>query len=1078
MKRTITRLALVAACLVGGFAALGALAHWLVDLDALVQEQLARQLPEVEESLGRPIQVGDVSTRFFPTLGATIREVRVGPAADDADGASPLEIGGVGFDLDLWGAIASWGQEVKIREVFLEGVRVHVERREDGTLSIADLLDRPSDEEDADETEGVSPETLELLERLGLDVFRVSDARVQLVDHTAPGGPVTHVIDRIDFRAGDLRLGGTVDVRLQAAVFAQQQNLDLAFAVGPIPADLRFDGLPPVRDLRARVQALDLAPASAFLPAELEAGGFEADLRLPALAPGAPAQLQGHVAVQGLRFAGGQATDVRLDADLQADLEKLGVRIDTLRLRVGAAEVVASGALHDLGEAPRFENFLVRSKNLDPADLLAAFPQAAEGLPAGSRVAGPAALEVRASGSAQRQTLAGSLDLGQVDIHLPGLLAKARGTPFALRIDGDFSSTGARLRQARLQLDEVDLEVSGEVRDFGAPTYDFVIGARPFSMDRLARLIPEAAAQMQEAQVKAQGKGSLSGHIKGKPGEISANLGFALREMELDLPDTTLRGALEARAYVQGDPAGRLQAGLRIDGGDSVIRIPGVLNKAASTPLLLDVVADKRGERIDFTRATLRLAELEVHGKGALGAEGAALDLELQPLDLAKLATTVPAIPAERVAGAHVEGALRLQGDPAAPATMVAELRRFAMKMAGSDLQATATIRNFEAPRIEADLQSRFLDLDALLPEEEDETAEAAEREDDPSLRAISAVARFDLQRVRLRERILENLRGRLVLEDGVFRIEEGHFGLYGGRVDAAGTEMTIWRGALPFHARLNAKGVDVGRLLVGESARTPLLTGSGNLHLDLAGEGFSVDALAESLSGGWNLGLLGGRISTAPITSSILGGLAELPGITPQRLASEGDLRDLLAEFVVEGGRMNLRQPLRMELDGSRVELGGAVGVVGDLFLDGKYFLSPAVVSRVTGGRCRPESEMAVPLRIGGSMADPSISTEGGGLVAAVARTCLAAEAREAIGRMTGGAVQQAVDELDARREAARQEAEAAAAAARADAERKAEEARQKARDEAERARREAESKAKEKARDAGDSLRKKLGF
>src|SRR5690606_14356042 len=119
------------------------------------------------------------------------------------------------------------------------------------------------------------------------------------------------------------------------AAFASRKNVDLSLAVGPIPEDLRVDGLLPLRDVRARIDGLDLAPARAWLPADLEAGVISADLRIPRLAPGEAADVDGHLAVAGLRFAGGEPVDVRLEADLVADLQKLDAEIDALRLRVG-----------------------------------------------------------------------------------------------------------------------------------------------------------------------------------------------------------------------------------------------------------------------------------------------------------------------------------------------------------------------------------------------------------------------------------------------------------------------------------------------------------------------------------------------------------------------------------------------------------------------------------------------------------------------------------------------------------------------------------------------------------------------
>src|SRR5690606_37830853 len=219
---------------------------------------------------------------------------------------------------------------------------------------------------------------------------------------------------------------------------------------------------------------------------------------------------------------------------------------------------------------------------------------------------------------------------------VPGTFAKPRATPFALRVEGDFSETTAALRKANLRLDELDVDLTGTVRDFAAPTYDFSLAARPFSVDRLVRLLPQAAEQMRAANVRAGGKGSMSGHMKGSPGKLSANFDLGLREIDLELPDTTVRGAVQMRVFANGDPAGKLQAGLRLDAADSVIRIPETLQKEAATPFVIDVFAERDGGRLGFQKFDVRLAELQLAAKGSIGGSGSALEVTLLPLDLEK----------------------------------------------------------------------------------------------------------------------------------------------------------------------------------------------------------------------------------------------------------------------------------------------------------------------------------------------------------------------------------------------------------------------------------------------------------
>ena len=1073
MKRLLTWAAAVAASLAVLFVVASALAWWLLDVDALVREQVAAFEPTIEAQVGRDVDLGEVSTRFFPTLGAEIEGIRVA----GAEGSAPLlQVRSAGFDLDLLGAILSFGEQVSISAVYLDGLEVELVREKDGSLSIADILAHraaTAKEEPAAEDEGLDPAVVELLGRVDIGEIRLADATIRLVDRAAGETPITSVVQKIDLRASGVKLGETLRFHLQAAAFADERNVDLQAAVGPIPADLVFEGMLPLRDVRARIRKLDLGPALPYLPLDLRAAVVSADFKLPRLSPNEPAKLEGYVAVDGLHFEGGKPTDVRLDADLVADLQKMGATIQALRLSLGKAEIAASGALHDLGGTPRFENFVVRSGNLDLRAILDAFPMAADSLPPGTTVDGHATFELRASGTAAQQNLGLTVDLGEVDLLVPGTFAKPRATPFSLRVEGDFSESAAALRKANLRLDELDVDLTGTVSDFAAPTYDFSLAARPFSVDRLVRLLPQAAEQLRAANVRAGGKGSMSGHLKGSPGKLSANFDLGLQEIDLELPDTTVRGAVQMRVFANGDPAGKIQAGLRLDAGDSVIRIPETLQKEASTPFVIDVFAERDGERLGFQKFDVRLAELQLAAKGSIGGSGSALEVTLLPLDLEKLASTIPAIPAEKVRAGRVEGAVRVTGNPSQPASLVVDLHRFALQLGGSDLAATATIRNLEAPEVQARLTSRFLDLDELsppAPEGEEAAPAEVEREDDPSLKALQVAATFQLDRVRMRKRMLENVRGRLTLRDGVLKVEETTFGLYGGTVRATGTEAAIWKGAMPFKARLAAENVDVARLVAGEFDTKDLLSGKANLDVQLDGEGFDMDALEQHLTGGWNFALQDGRLSVGSITSAVLGGVGLPPGVEKKKLADEGQLRDLLASFAVEKGKMNLTRPLRMQLDGSRVELGGAVGIGGDLFLDGNYFVTPQQVSRLTGGRCSIEKEAAVPLKVGGPATKPSVQPDAKALGVLLAKGCLSGEAKAVVGKLTGGAAAEAEKKIE----------DAAAQAKSQIDEAKAETQRQidEAKAEVERKRKEAEAEAKKKAEEEAKKLKKRCGF
>lgn len=1072
MKRTLQLLAIGLASLAVLFVGASALAYWLLDVDALVQQAIDEQKPGIEKQLGRKVEIGSVHTRFFPTLGATLGGIAVAPAEGAPEGESPLlSIDRMGFDLDLWGALISLGSRVELASIYLDGMKVEIVRRADGSLSIADLLDRPSAPSEED-SGGLDPELAELLARIRIDEIRLGGAQIRLVDQV-PATPRVHEVQKIDLRLDNVGLGRTLGVKFSAAAFQERPNVSFGAKIGPIPADLQIEGLLPMEDVRLSVEGLDLAPLAAWVPG-VEAGMVHANWDIPSLKPNAPTEVKGKLAVAGLKLPGGRPTDLNTDADVGIDLRSLDLDVRRLDLGLGTIRITAAGGLRDLGGVPRFESFSIKSPNFDPGEIFALYPEALASLPAGSRITGPIAIDLVASGTATEQTASLKVDASRLDVLLPGTFQKPVGTALGFEVDGDFNASVANLKKARFLLDELDLSATGTLRDFDRPTFDFTLSAAPFSFDRLVRLLPQAAEQLAASGTTASGKGSLSGHLKGSLQNVDADLSLALQGLSLDLPDTEVRGDVQVKVFAKGAPEGDLKAGLLVDAGPSVIRIPGLLDKAAATPLLFDLAVDKSGQRVRFERFDAHLADAKLTASGALDLSGgdSALQFRLLPLDLEGLARTVPALPKEKLQGGRLSLGLKVQGDPLRSETVSVALEDFDLKIGRSQIKARATVKNLSAPDIVAHVESPFLDVDEWMPPESEQTekAEGAEREDDPSLKALRAVATFEVKKAIVTGRTLEDLRGRMVLRDGIIHVEEARFGVYDGTVRAAGTEIEFWKGRMPFKARLVVQNVDVARLVAGEFETVDLVSGRANFDLSLDGEGFDKASLEESLSGGWSLSLLQGKLSGADISRAVLGGLADLPGLQPQRLASDGDLRDLMTSFQVENGKMNLRKPLTLSLDGNRVELGGAVGIAGDLFLEGTYWVSPQMLSKVTGGRCQVAAPAAVPLKISGSPTKPEIRPDGKAVALTLAKGCLAGKVTEAVDRLVGqGASERIEDAASAAKQkldAARDDAERKAAEARAETERLAAEARAEADRKAQQAKDAARKKAEEEAK------------
>jgi len=1058
--------------LVGGSAAV----YYLVGFDRLANEAIAKAKPQIEESLGRTIRVGEVQTGFFPTLSVHVPEV----AIEGAEGEPPLlSLSSVDVEVALWQAIFTLGKKLEIRDIRLREPRIVILRRADGSLSIDDLL---AEGEAAPEEE--SGEQAALPEGFRIGRIRVESGALYLVDaERIQAGDLSasalSYVEAIDLLVENLGLGERVEVDLSLAALAKQKNFRMAFEVGPL-GTLPPESLPPLRDLRLEADAIELRSVGAFLGEAgrpLEEARLTANLAIPSLAPGAPIRVDGGMALERVRMEGGTPFDLRSTVKAEADLEAGDVTIESLLVDLGGMRLRAQGSIHSATTLPRFEGFEIRSEAIRLETILALLPQLRSSLPEGARAEGPLHLEVIGSGDAASQDVRARIDLGDADLLLPGTLAKPKGTPLALLADVGLVQGGAVVRELRLRAAELDLGVSGKVHEFDPPTYDLQLAAPPFSFDSMVRLAPSVAQSLAESGTTASGQGTIEGHLRGSGSRIDARIQASLLGARLAVPQAQVDGDVRLVARFEGDPATAWKGALDLDAGTARLFVPELVDKAPATPLHARVEVERTPDQIRLPAFDVRLGELRLDAEGSIHLRGgdAALVVTLPRADLPRLRSTFLFLPETWVGPGHVEGSVHVQGDPARPGSLALAIPSFSGRLGKSDFDFQASVRNLEAPEIQARLRSSYLDLDALLGNETEdepkEAKEAAPKEDRPELRKLRARAELDVARARFTGRDLSNLAATVVLEDGVVRLEEARFDLYGGRISAAGTTAEIWKGKMPYDVRLKATGLDVQAAIAGETKRASPLSGRGDLDLAVQGIGTEREDFERTLRGGWTLSMKEGRLTGPDIGGTALGALASVPAFAGRQIPSERNLRDLFSRFQIENGQMNLEQPMRFRLGESELELGGAVGIFGDLRLQGHTRIPPRLISALSGGRCKTDAPVEVPLSITGAPSSPNVRADGKAVALALGQRCLAGKVEEAAEKLVG---KENLEKARQAEETARREAEEAAARARAAAEAQ----RRELERQAQQQKKEAEKKAQDAAKKATDKLKKRLGF
>ena len=1107
--KLVKRLLILVVALVVLIGAAFVAAAFFLDLDKVVNDQIAQHKPELEAKLGRKLTVGAVKTEIFPTLGARIEGLQIEPDTSHKEDDQPLlQIHDLGFEVSLWDALVSRGKDVRVKRVYVDGLEVSVIRYTDGRLSYQDILDRQPKTDDATPSppsQPMSPETLELIKNAVIGEVHLGDAQLRLVDYDTP----THnraeaFIKHLNIQVNDIRVGNPIQVHVDAAIFADAKNFELDTAVGPLPADLQLQGAPPMGETALKVTSVDLARLAPYLgpavPAKIDSAIADADLKVNGPTADGATSMDGFVQVKGVRVAGGTPFDFRTDAKLKADSHKLALDVEKLDVHLGDIAISMSGGLSDLATKPTFHDFAVKSTTLNPGLLFAYYPPAKEGLPPGFKLDGAASLDVKASGDASKQTVDANLDLANLDIFDPGALAKPRGVAMGVKVNGSFAGNDATLQRAEAILDQLDLVASGTVKNFASPNFDLQLSAKPFSFDRIARLLPRLKDALEQQHASAQGEGQIDGHLKGTLANLDAAFNLGLTGVKLDAAGTKLDGALTLKASAKGDPSKNLVADVSIDGQGATILLPGTLDKSATTPMLLEAHVERSPTQIEVKTFDVKFAELAMHAAGSFNLDQGetALHVDVAPLDLEKFAKTVTAIPAAKAKGGKIDVKVGVAGNPNKLETMSLSIDPLDVRYADSDLKGVLVVHNLVKPDATMTVRCNRLDIDQLLalddspaapPDKSPTTpAKTSTEVDNPKLKELTFTGNFDAKELIYSKTDLSNFRGVVHLKDGVLTLNDATFGVYGGTVSAKGTTAEIWKGKMPFHAKLAVKNIDVGQALAAKTKYGGVLSGRGDFNLDLAGEGFETPELEQALTGNMDASLTQGHYSAGSLTQSVLGGfgptLAKIPGMKITNAQATNAIDDLVAAFEVKQGKMQLKKPMALALDGGKLTLDGAIGIAGGFFLTGTYGMPGQVLIAVTGGKCKVAGAVPIPVKINGTAAKPAFAPDVTAAASNVLQACLTGKAGEVLDNAKAQAEAQAKAAADNAKQQAQQaasqakaQADAQAQAAQQAAQAKADQEKKAASDAAAKAKADADAKAKKAADDAAKKAKDALG-
>lgn len=436
-----------------------AIALWR--LDAFLLSRAQTEASRLSQTLGRPVEIGDIDTQLVPHVGVEVENVVVGAA--EGEQVPLVELKKLDVAVALWPALTSGGKDIQVKNAEVSGLTVNVVRLPDGTTNVSRLQEKLAQQQKPEEEQPpAEPRQPTDLSGVRVDRAALTDATIRFIDRSAAQARELAISD-LDVEVKDLRVGKPLEVVLHAAVLAQQQNFHLTVLTAPLPSTLT----PVPERVVLKSEPIDLTPLGPFLGPEvgLQAGTLRADWTadLGAAVPGGngPTKLQGGLRAQGLRFAGaegGKALDVVLDTDVTGDMKTGDLTLSKLLMELGPARLTGKGQVKGLlTETPSMQDFELVGQNLDPAVLAEYYPPLRKSL--ANQVAGPIGLVVRGSGTQQAQALTADVDLTPVRLRIPEQLSKEAGAPMRLtaRLTGAAASGGALRFDAKTDLAGVDM---------------------------------------------------------------------------------------------------------------------------------------------------------------------------------------------------------------------------------------------------------------------------------------------------------------------------------------------------------------------------------------------------------------------------------------------------------------------------------------------------------------------------------------------------------------------------------------------------------------------------------------------
>lgn len=324
------------------------------------------------------------------------------------------------------------------------------------------------------------------------------------------------------------------------------------------------------------------------------------------------------------------------------------------------------------------------------------------------------------------------------------------------------------------------------------------------------------------------------------------------------------------------------------------------------------------------------------------------------------------------------------------------------VKLDDSHIQGNVGISQFSKPLYTFDLNIDKLDLNRYLPAAEakaaetkavEKTANSPEQPIDLSaLKALNAQGNIRIGWLKYGKTEAKNLNIGLKAQDGLASLDPLNLDVYQGTV----------RGSVKLDARAtpavaiqqNLQNIAVGPMLV-DTINNDMLSGNGNLNLNVTAQGNTVTALKKSLGGSVDLRMADGAVKGFDLAGTIRDAKGKLNLLKGQSTTNadnskKTDFSELTATFNIKNGVAH-NDDLAMKAPIFRLTKGESKGDIDIGKEQINYVAKPTLVNSLKGQGGKDAEQLGsigVPVKITGTFAAPKFAIDMAALGQALAKS------------------------------------------------------------------------------------------